>query len=269
MRWTRRSGAALLWLAGAGLVTGCAAAPDATAPCALATPQTPSPLVANPVIIGRSAQGRDIDAIIVGEGAITVMLIATIHGDESAGTPLLGMLAREAALNPPWMVDRRLVIVRVANPDGFAMTRRGNARGIDLNRNFPAASFTSRRRHGDEPLSEPESLALHAAIQNFQPQRIISMHQPLACIDFDGDGADVARAMSDAMSESHRLPVKKLGAYPGSLGSFAGVDLGIPIITVELPAAAHRLNETELWLRYGVMLVAAIEYPSRRWPATS
>jgi len=255
-----------LWLASAGVITGCAAAPDSTAPSALAAANAPPSLLASSTVIGRSVQGREIEAITIGEGAMTVMLIATIHGDESAGTPLLLALAREAAFNPPWMADRRLVIVPLANPDGFAMTRRSNARGIDLNRNFPADSFTSRRRHGSEPLSEPESLALHAAIQEFQPQRIISMHQPLGCIDFDGDGAEVARAMSEAMPDSHRLPVRKLGAYAGSLGSFAGVDLGIPIITVELPGVAHRLDEAELWQRYGAMLLAAIEYPSRTMP---
>ena len=269
MRLNRLSGAVMVCLASAGLLAGCAAARDSAAPSTLAAPTGSQPLAVGSSIIGRSVQGRDIEVVTIGGGAMTVMLIATIHGDETAGTPLLQALAREAALNPSWMAERRLVIVPLANPDGFAMNRRGNARGIDLNRNFPAASFTSRRRHGAEPLSEPESLALHEAIQQFQPHRIISMHQPLGCIDFDGDGTELARAMSDAMPETHRLPVRKLGAYAGSLGSFAGIDLGIPTITVELPEVAHRLDETELWLRYGAMLVASIEYPSRTWPATS
>jgi protein MpaA len=212
-------------------------------------------------VIGRSVEGRDIECMTIGRGAMTVLLIATIHGDEPAGTPLLQRLEREAAANPRWMHDRTIVLVPLANPDGFAARRRGNMRGVDLNRNFPADSFTSRRRHGAEPLSEPESRALHDLIIGQQPQRIISLHQPLACIDYDGDAAALAHAMADACAAPHRLPVRKLGAYPGSLGSFAGEDLGIPIITVEFPASASGLNHEELWTRYGPMLLAAITHP--------
>jgi hypothetical protein len=67
--------------------------------------------------------------------------------------------------------------------------------------------------------------------------------------------------MAAAGPAEHRLPVKRLGAYPGSLGAFAGEDLGIPIITVELPGAASRLTEDELWTRYGPMMIAAVECP--------
>jgi hypothetical protein len=67
--------------------------------------------------------------------------------------------------------------------------------------------------------------------------------------------------MAKALPAEHRLRVQKLGAYPGSLGSFAGEDLSIPIITAELPGAAHRLSEDELWNRYGAMLIAAVEFP--------
>lgn len=212
-------------------------------------------------IIGRSVQDREIESLTVGEGPVVVMFIATIHGDEAAGTPLLERLAREAAADPPWMRSRTLVIVPLANPDGFAFQKRNNARGIDLNRNFPAASFTSKRRHGSEPLSEPESIALHAAILQHRPGRIVSIHQPLTCIDYDGDGAALAEAMAAAIEPAHRLKVDKLGAMPGSLGSFAGEDLGIPIITVEFEGTAHRLTSDELWARYSRMLIAAAEFP--------
>ena len=55
--------------------------------------------------------------------------------------------------------------------------------------------------------------------------------------------------------------VKKLGARPGSLGSYAGVDLGIPIITFEMLQNDSGLDSDTLWQRYGKALVAAIVYP--------
>jgi protein MpaA len=57
------------------------------------------------------------------------------------------------------------------------------------------------------------------------------------------------------------LPVRKLGVRPGSLGSYAGVELGVPIITLELPRNASDLSVDELWGRYGPSLVAAVLYP--------
>lgn len=252
----RRARSALAWMALLS-TTGCAATPHAE----VKPPPTPR-LAITGEVIGRSVQGRDIECLTVGDGPVVVLMLATIHGDEPAGTPLLERLALEASLNPEWMLDRTLVLIPVANPDGYESQRRGNANGVDLNRNFPAMSFTSRRRHGETPLSEPESLALHAVIERLKPQRIISIHQPLNCIDYDGDGRALAEAMANATDEKDRLRINKLGAYPGSLGSFAGEDLAIPIITVEFSGAAHRLSAETLWRRYGEMLIAAVAFPS-------
>ena len=33
------------------------------------------------------------------------------------------------------------------------------------------------------------------------------------------------------------LTLRHLGVFPGSLGNYGGVDLGIPVVTVELPHA--------------------------------
>ena len=52
------------------------------------------------------------------------MFIATIHGDEPAGTPLVQRLLNEAQTipAPEWMRDRQLIIIPIANPDGYALT---------------------------------------------------------------------------------------------------------------------------------------------------
>jgi hypothetical protein len=63
------------------------------------------------------------------------------------------------------------------------------------------------------------------------------------------------------MAEYSDLPVEKLGAEPGSLGSYAGLTLAIPVITFELPLDAHVLDPEELWERYGWAMLAAVAYP--------
>jgi len=121
-------------------------------------------------------------------------------------------------------------VVPVINPDGLAAGTRGNANRVDLNRNFPTSNRKNIPEFGMEGFSEPESRAPGMLQKRYQPELIISIHQPLACIDYDGPGREIA----EAMSEYCDLPVKKLGAMPGSYGSYAGLELNIPIITFEM-----------------------------------
>ncbi len=51
-----------------------------------------------------------------------------------------------------------------------------------------------------------------------------------------------------------------MGARGGSLGSYAGTDLGIPVITIELPRSADRLDRDAAWEVYGSLLVEALQY---------
>jgi protein MpaA len=209
-------------------------------------------------IAGYSRLGRPIRYEVIGSGEETVLFLATIHGDESAGTPLLHRLAEELSALPSLRAGRRIVVVPVCNPDGYASGRRRNDAGVDLNRNFPAPNFSASRHYGSTPLSEPESIAVHGLITRYEPTRIISIHQPLACIDYDGPGHDLAAAMACEA----KLPVRKLGGRAGSLGSYAGVTLGIPTITVELPRGAHHQRDDALWGSYGRMLLRAIDWPT-------
>jgi len=208
-------------------------------------------------IAGRSVEGRPIDVWTIGSGDLVVLIIASIHGDEAAGTPLLERLSYELRARPELVAGRTVVLLPRANPDGVVLGRRTNVNGVDLNRNFPAANYAARRRdNGTGPLSEPESQALHDLILEVRPDRVISLHQPLRCIDYDGPARELAEAMSEACS----LPVRKLGARPGSLGSWVGLELGIPIVTVELPGAARSWSEDGLWEKYGRMLLAGIAH---------
>jgi len=65
------------------------------------------------------------------------------------------------------------------------------------------------------------------------------------------------------MADTGGLELRRLGGRPGSLGSYAGKQLGIPVITVELPAGLKRKSPEELFGRFGPMLVQAIIWPAR------
>ncbi len=256
-----------LWtpaLLGLVLATGCRA-PEA----GVQTHRTPKPsktqqkaaLIPERITVGKSVQGRPIECVVFGDGGDVAFIMATIHGSEPAGTPLVRRLAAYLAKHPAMLEGRRVVIMPVANPDGMATGNRNNVNGVDLNRNFPAGNFKGSRRHGSTALSEPESRAIEDVMQRYRPDRIISLHQPKnygkACLDYDGPGIGLAEAMAARCD----LPVVKLGGRPGSFGSYTGITLGMPIITVELPKAADSWDEDVLWNRYGEMLIAAIRFP--------
>ncbi len=208
-------------------------------------------------IIGTSVQGYPLMCQVIGQGPDVTLILATIHGSEPAGTPLVRRLARYLQEYPDLLNRRTVVLLPVANPDGMARDNRYNARGVDLNRNFEAANRIVDAHSGRTALSEPETRAIRQLILDYKPDRIVSIHQPLSCIDYDGPAGPLASRMAEYCD----LPVKKLGARPGSLGSYAGVTLGIPIVTFEMLPTDSQLDSQTLWNRYGKSLVAAVVFP--------
>jgi murein peptide amidase A len=208
------------------------------------------------LILGTSVEGREIRCRVFGDGPQVILVLAAIHGTEAAGTPLVERLAEYLLQNPELLSGKRVLLIPVANPDGLALGTRGNARGVDLNRNFEAGNRENSPRYGMVGLSEPESRALHGLILTSKPDRIVTIHQPLNCLDYDGPAGELARAMGAQCD----LPVQTLGARPGSLGSYAGVTLGIPIVTMELPRQASTWSSDTLWKRYGKALLTAVTF---------
>lgn len=172
-----------------------------------------------------------------------VMLIGGIHGDELSSSSIvfhwMEMMQTPDAQRFEW------IVAPAVNPDGLLAPKpsRVNANGVDLNRNFPTPNWNKealrywasrtgsdpRRFPGRAPLSEPESRWVNDQMQRFKPDVIISVHAPYGVLDFDGSGQPPFRF--------GRLPLNKVGIYPGSLGNYGGVHKNVPVITIELPNA--------------------------------
>ena len=205
-------------------------------------------------IVGYSVEERPSEVEVFGQGSDVILIMGGIHGDERSTVPMVRQLSAHLAGDTQLLRGRQVVLMAPANPDGYAHNSRHNVNDVDLNRNFPAENFSGRRTHGTTALSQPESRAIKAVLDQYRPDRIVSIHQPVACIDYDGPAEELARFMGASCD----LPVKRIGSRPGSLGSFAGLTLGVPIITFELPASADALDENALWETYGAALRAAI-----------
>jgi protein MpaA len=163
-------------------------------------------------VIGHSVQGRPIVVVHSGtaEPAVKVLVIGDIHGNETAGMPVVRRLLRQGA-----PTGAGLWAVPTINPDGVAANTRGNAHGVDLNRNFGYdwAPLSGGEDSGTGPLSEPESRTATRLIRRVHPDVTIWFHQPFGIVDRPPGNPFVARRFSQLSG----LPMVTLpGRYPGS-----------------------------------------------------
>jgi len=205
-------------------------------------------------IMGWSVEKRPVMLRVFGDGEDVTFILAGIHGDESAGITLVRRLGDHLDRHANEVQGKTILLLPVANPDGQARASRENARSVDLNRNFPADNRAVSPESGRWALSEPETRVIHQIIREYGPKRVVSVHQPLGCVDYDGPAADLA----DRMAQACGLPVRQLGARPGSLGSYSSQIRGIPIVTLELLDSDSEVSDEQLWARYGKALLVAI-----------
>lgn len=238
-----------LALAAAMMALPFTAPPVAPAPVTEAEPP-PAAAAAEVETLGESVQGRAIRARRLGDAdaAAALLVVGCVHGDERAGRAVIARL-RDA--EPPPGVA--LWLVRDANPDGCAAGTRQNARGVDLNRNFPYRWEPLPRgtyHSGAAPLSEPESQAMLAFMRRERPVVSLWYHQHAELVDAYGD-EDVARRYAGRVG----LPYKFFYAAPGSITRWQAHTIsGSTGIVVELPpgelspAAARRHADAVLAL---------------------
>lgn len=220
----------------------------------------PPPPVLTPAVaereFGLSVEGRRLRLRVAGDGPRRVLWIGGIHGDEREGSVSTAELPGAFLADVRLAGRVRLYLVEDVNPDGTALGRRQNARGVDLNRNYPASNFRASRENGARPLSEPEALALHGLIQEIRPELVIVAHSARArnFINWDGP-AERHAALFSRHSHYPIVASDTLHGTPGSLGSWVGRDLQIPILTLE---HRHGADPRQCWERTRSAILAVI-----------
>ncbi|HEX2161108.1 MAG TPA: DUF2817 domain-containing protein [Thermoleophilaceae bacterium] len=195
-------------------------------------------------VVGRSLQGSPLRARRVGSARAdrVVLVVGEIHGSEPAGR---AVVRRLRAARPPR--GTALLLVDSANPDGGRAGTRWNARGVDLNRNFPfrwepiGAPFDT-HHSGAGPASEPETAALMRLIRRVRPRVTIWYHQHMRLVDRSGGDPYLERLYA----ERSRLPHREIGPLPGTATSWQ--NHAFPrdsAFVVELPAGALGRREAD------------------------
>jgi carboxypeptidase T len=155
-------------------------------------------------VAGQSVEGRPLWCFELGSrspSAPTILLTALIHGVELIGSiALFDAVQALARTGGPVLDEARLAVMPIVNPDALANNmdrlargriafQRRNARGVDLNRNFPAVGrgrswhpFSGSRlrwspyHRGPFALSEPESRAVVDVASRVRPRLALGFH---------------------------------------------------------------------------------------------
>jgi Penicillin-insensitive murein endopeptidase/Zinc carboxypeptidase len=159
-----------------------------------------------PMLLGRSTRGRPIRAFARGSGRPHIIVVGCIHGDECAGSVIASRLLHSG---PP--ARGTLWLVPDLNPDGHAVRRRLNARGVDLNRNFPG-SWRPLPTSGIAAGSEVETRVAMRLIRRLRPLVTIWFHQPQALVRATGRSVGIARRYARLAG----MRFKRLARPPGS-----------------------------------------------------
>jgi protein MpaA len=193
---------------------------------------------------GRSFQGRPLTHRVWPAPGPAVLLFGAIHGDEPLGVAMLLALADLLDAGTPHA--RAVWIAPVVNPDGLLAGSKDNARGVDLNRNWPARSWRAEHppgyHPGAAPASEPETQALATLIERSGARRFIALHSPFRTVNHDGPAAELAARMAarNGYGATHDIGYPT----PGSFGACHGRDRGHEVITLEIPP----LSTAQAWL---------------------
>lgn len=168
----------------------------------------------------------------------TCLIIGVFHGDEPEGEDLIYKLMHEFKGDNTYCRLSQVLFIPCLNPDGKELKTRTNANGVDLNRNFPTKNWELSKEKdsyysGISPASEIETKFLIKIIEEYKPDRILTLHTPYRVVNYDGP----AKEMAEEISKLNGYPVEENIGYPtpGSFGTYAGIERNIPVITLELP----------------------------------
>lgn len=248
-------------------------------------------------VIGKSVLGKNIYALKIGKGYDSVLFAAAFHGSEHITTNISLMLCEKICMSlltdsplcdinlKRALKGRGIIILPRVNPDGCDISILGaagaagadylvrklcegdyrhynaNARGVDINHNFPAGWETLKamekshgilgpaatRFGGFSPISEPETAALVSLCRSENIAHVLALHTQGEVIYWNyGDktpkkSQKMAEIMAAVSGYSLDVPVKL--ATGGGFKDYFIEEFSRPGFTIELGIGQNPLNE--------------------------
>jgi protein MpaA len=181
----------------------------------------------------------------------TILLIGGVHGDEPEGVSLANSLLSWLQKNNS-EVKVNWALIPCLNPDGFAKSMRTNARGVDLNRNFPTPDWipsakAPRYFPGITPASEQEVKGLIDLLKRQKFALIVHFHSWEPCVVYSGKRG---RFAAELLANEAQMTAREDIGYPtpGSLGQYGLLSIDTPVICVE---AQEKTPLDHLWPLFG------------------
>lgn len=187
-----------------------------------------------------------------------ILFIGGVHGDEPEGVAIANGLLQELS-EGKIQAHRDWLLIPILNPDGYASNERTNGRGVDLNRNFPcrnwSAEHTKARYYpGPSPGSELETAAIVELVERTKPSLIIHFHswKPMI-VCTSNEIVPEARVLAEGTG--YKLKNSIGYPTPGSLGDWAWLEHGIPVICTE---EKEKAKPEASWKKFGPPLAAIL-----------
>ncbi|MFZ2484448.1 MAG: M14 family zinc carboxypeptidase [Minisyncoccia bacterium] len=247
--------------------------------------ETPGP---QHTVIGRSVEGRPIDAYTYGNGRMRLLLVGGIHGGYEWNTVIFAYKFLDYLDLNPQVVPENITVTVIPslNPDGVykvigkegrftekdlvagksTVPGRFNAHEVDLNRNFdcqwkPESVWKNNPvSPGTKAFSEPEALALRDFVLKNTFRAVVFWHSQAGAVYASECGKGILPETLSIMNAyakaSGYLAVKSFDAYETS-GDAEGwlASIGIPTIAVEF-----KTHETIEWAENLAGVKALFEY---------
>jgi protein MpaA len=164
-----------------------------------------------------------------------VLILGGVHGDEPEGVTAANGLMEVFLQN--YNLNLNITLVPVFNPDGVLYHNRTNGNGVDLNRNLPTKDWNPvaakpRYNPGPSANSESENQALVLFLKKHKPVWLLTLHSWEPVLNVNGD----CLAQAEVLAKHTGYKISDDIGYPtpGSLGTYAGIENGIPTLTYEI-----------------------------------
>ena len=205
-----------------------------------------------------------------GQGPYRILMMGSLDGTEPSTGKLFSQMPQHLSEWKALVLDQTtLLVVPFPNPDGIENKTTGNARQINLNRNFPSlfpldtqssgvrSPLTTNRKAG----SEVETKVLMRLMRDFRPHRVVLLNQTNlqeTQITYNFKCKELVSKIPTSF-RIQRVPLQEK-QKAGSLEAYVSLFLKQQMVTLSLPQRdVNNASVAQLWGTWQHLILWAME----------